>query len=65
MAADLLTSWRLLPPTNTGRVPIALSRPGFACTTEERNEVLNWANRFPDDFADAWIAFRDANKEAK
>jgi hypothetical protein len=62
-AKGLATSWKLLPATNTGRVPIALCRPGFACSTEEEPEVRNWANRFPADFTDAWIAFVEANKE--
>jgi hypothetical protein len=62
-AKDLRTSWRLLPRLNSGITPMALSRPGFAIIATHQDEVLSWANRFPADFTDAWVAFLEANKE--
>lgn len=57
----LKTNWRLLPDRDKWDMPrIALSRPNFACTTSELKEVEWWARRFPDNFAEALEAFKEA-----
>lgn len=40
---------------------MVLCRPGFSTTTTEVKEVEWWARRFPNHFAKALEAFKEAN----
>lgn len=59
---DFRPNWTLLPDRDKwGIRPMVLCRPGFSITTTEEIEVASWARRFPDHFAEALIAFKEAN----